>query len=231
MTEAPYTIIRRPRRKTASIVIHSDNRIEVLAPLTLTEIEIAAWVSSKQAWIRQKLHFNTHSRRPYQAKKFIPGESFSLLGESYLLVIKASPKACIELDDKQLIIQQPLKSCAAQQSYLRDATMRWYQAFAHKHLNQRVALFAQHIGKTPTLVGIKNYRSRWGSCHIDGRIYFNWRIIMAPTDIVDYVVVHELCHLHQHNHSPAYWRLVASIMPDYRKAKQWLKENSLALDL
>jgi len=86
-------------------------------------------------------------------------------------------------------------------------------------------------GSYTSSVDVKSYRSRWGSCHKDGRVYFNWRIIMAPHSVVDYVVVHELCHLVYHNHSAAYWKLVEHSYSDFRNAKTWLKMNGLSLTL
>jgi len=117
-----------------------------------------------------------------------------------------------------------------EQHIVRELTA-WYQEQALRHLREKTARHAERLGVHPSSVGIKSYRSRWGSCHRDGRVYFNWRIIMAPHSVVDYVVVHELCHLVHHNHSPAYWKLVTHTCPDYRDAKTWLKVNGQTLDV
>jgi len=228
VTELSYNIVRRPRRRTASIVIHPDNRIDVLAPAGISEARIAAWISSKQLWIERKMHFNMHTRSRHQAKCYQQDEIFTLLGHDYALSLQPSTRRQITLSGDTLICHTPAPD---QQLAIQKQISGWYKRYAAEHLQQRVAYYAAHTGNSPALVGIKNYRSRWGSCHIDGRIYFNWRIIIAPAHVCDYVVVHELCHLHQHNHSPAYWQLVASIMPDYREAQKWLKINGLSLDL
>jgi len=226
--EISYNIVRRSRRRTASIVIHPDNRIDVLAPAYLSDTHIAEWVSSKQQWIERKLHFNIHTRSQHQPKLFQQGEHFTLLGREYTLSVQPSTKRQVTLSGDRLVCQTP---AAGQNTALRKQITHWYQQYARQYLQQRVDYYATLTNLSPVLVDIKNYRSRWGSCHLDGRIYFNWRIIMAPAHVSDYVVVHELCHLHQHNHSPAYWRLVESIMPHYREAKNWLKVNGLSLDL
>lgn len=228
MSGISYNIVRSARRRTASIVIHPDNRIDVRAPSHLSDSHIDAWVASKQPWIEKKLHFNTHSRRQHQPKTFRQGERFTLLGCNYALSVEPSTRRQVILNGYQLVCRSPLPD---HREALRKQITAWYRQYAARYLQQRVEHYAQLTGLTPTLTGIKNYRTRWGSCHIDGRIYFNWRIIMAPPHIADYVVVHEMCHLQHHNHSPAFWQLVASILPDYREAKKWFKLNGLSLDL
>lgn len=87
------------------------------------------------------------------------------------------------------------------------------------------------IGVQPTAIIVKTYKARWGSCYSDGRISFNWKLIMAATWVIDYVVVHELCHLIHHNHSANFWRLVEQYYPSYKQAKEWLKQNGQLLKL
>ena len=85
------------------------------------------------------------------------------------------------------------------------------------------------IGVTPKSVSVCSYKSRWGSCSVNGDLSYNWRIILAPHRIVDYVVVHELCHLLEHNHSPRYWKHVAHHVPDYKDCREWLKHHDLLI--
>lgn len=87
------------------------------------------------------------------------------------------------------------------------------------------------MGVTPVSVGLKNYKSQWGSCHTDGKIYYNWKVIVAPHSIVDYVVVHELCHLVHGDHSKKFWKLLGTILPDYADRKEWLKINGTKLNI
>jgi len=221
-----YSIIRRPRRKTVSIVIRSDNRIEVLAPEHLSAKRIAGFVQDKSGWIHKKLHFNREVRTTFVPKIFMQGESFHLLGKPYTLQLQQGKRA-IQLCGSELLVSHP---CPDPGSTGRQIT-HWYRQQAETHFQQRCKVFAEKIGKQPLSVGIKSYKSRWGSCHHDGRIYFNWRLIMAPDWIIDYVVVHELCHLHHPNHSREFWALVQSFFPACREAKSWLKINGLTLSL
>lgn len=101
--------------------------------------------------------------------------------------------------------------------------MRWYRLQAHQRFAEKVLRYARVVGVSPTAVDIKTFKSRWGSCNIRGEVQFHWKVILAPHRIVDYVVVHELCHLKHHDHSPLFWKSVERVMPDYLKCKEWLK--------
>jgi len=224
MIDIDYSVIRSPKRKTVSIIIRANNQVDVLAPIHVPAARIHRFVQDKRSWVQKKLQFNQDIRGRYQAKTFVEGESLELLGKSYRLETLES-KTPIHISDDTLIApsQQPDR--------LKKSLITWYRQKAEEHFKQRSEHFAAKIGKKPALIGVKTYKSRWGSCHHDGRIYFNWRLIMAPTWVIDYVVVHELCHLIHHNHSKAFWNIVEQTMPDYRQAKDWLKTNGLILEL
>ena len=107
-----------------------------------------------------------------------------------------------------------------------DTLINWYLERASEKLPQRVKFYARHIGIMPKRIEIKSHKSQWGSCSYDGVIRFNWKIIMTPVPVVDYVVVHELCHLIYRNHSPLFRQKVQTIIPDYIKRRNILKEYS-----
>ena len=113
---------------------------------------------------------------------------------------------------------------------MRKAMEKWYRKKADRIINDRVGIYIEKIGKKPQNVTVKEQKRRWGSCTAKGKLYFNWRIIMAPPGIIDYVVVHEMCHLAYLNHSKIFWQKVGSIFPDYKKRRKWLKDNGLKLD-
>ena len=114
---------------------------------------------------------------------------------------------------------------------IRSLLEHWYRSLAEKRLGEKTVRLAGVIGVNPASVTVKNYKSRWGSCSTKGDISYNWRIILAPHSIVDYVVVHELCHMLEHNHSSKYWKHVERHVPNWRECRQWLKHNELAKDL
>ncbi len=220
-----YSITRRPKRRTVSIIIRSNNQVDVLAPSLMPAYLIHRFVEEKQSWIHKKLQLNEHERANYQPKTFTAGESFALMGKTYQLHLTDDLKTAIHTAGDQLIAP------AFETDKLKKLLVSWYRQKAEEHFQQRSQHFAADIGVAPSSIGVKTYKSRWGSCHHDGRIYYNWRLIMAPEWVIDYVVVHELCHLIHHNHSKLYWQTVEDIMPDYRQAKAWLKNDGLKLDL
>jgi len=114
---------------------------------------------------------------------------------------------------------------------MRKAMEKWYRKKADRIINDRVGLYIEKIGKRPQVVKVKEQKRRWGSCTAKSKLYFNWRIIMAPGGIIDYVVVHEMSHLVHANHSKKFWQKVESVLPDYKKRRKWLKDNGIKLNL
>lgn len=226
MIDFEYEVIRRPRRRTASISVRRDNAVVVIVPSRLPQRQIEQIVRSKAHWIQSKLRFNEAAREKHRPKEYISGESFAYLGRNYRLKVADGKIVPATLQQGRIHVSVPheLTGNDREQHIIRELTA-WYQGHAVKRLQEKTARYAEQMGVTPAKIGIKAYRSRWGSCHKDGRIYFNWRIIMAPQSVVDYVVVHELCHLVHHNHARDFWKLVETIMPSYRKARAWLKVN------
>jgi predicted metal-dependent hydrolase len=114
---------------------------------------------------------------------------------------------------------------------MRRAMEKWYRKKADRIINDRVGVYIDKIGKEPKIVKVKEQKRRWGSCTSKGNLYFNWRCIMAPPPIIDYIVIHEMSHLVHPNHSKRFWQKVESILPDYKKRRKWLRDNGLRLDL
>jgi len=227
-----YEIIRRPRRKTASISVRPDHSVVITVPGTLSQHRIDQFVQSKTRWIRNRLRFNSEIQGRFKPKQYVSGEVFSYLGRNYRLQVEQGEIRPAGFKLGRLTVHvSPAASEQEKKQQVVEQLTEWYRKHALQRLREKTARFSARLGVTPTNVGIKAYKSRWGSRHVDGRIYYNWRIIMAPHPVVDYLVVHELCHLVHHNHSRTYWMLVESIMPDYREAKKWLKENGASLTI
>lgn len=114
---------------------------------------------------------------------------------------------------------------------VKNAVVKWYRERAREVLQQKVCYFQKFIGKSVGDIRIKEQKSRWGSCSAKGNLNFNWKIIMAEDDMIDYLVVHELCHRLHMNHSKEFWESVGKLIPDYKTKEKWLKENGTQLDL
>ncbi len=220
-------IIRTTRRKTADVRVE-EGAVTVVVPQNTLPEKIDQILADKRQWIREKilLHREAASK---SAKDYVSGEAFSYLGRNYRLKVERGLFAPVKLVHGRLVVTTPYGS--EQPHMIRNALVRWYKHQADKKLRVKVDRYAPIVGADPTGVGIKSFKSRWGSCTAKGRVELNWKIIMAPTRMVDYVVVHELCHLKQHDHSPAYWREVGRIIPDYKECRKWLRENARSLEI
>jgi predicted metal-dependent hydrolase len=223
MEEIIIDKIVRSRRRSITLVVTQDSTLVVRAPLRASISYIESMIRKKSAWIRQKL-FEVSLRPKAPAKEFVNGEEFLYLGQAYKLCLVEHANKDIELTDK-LCLSARVKPIA------RYILKRWYKSAALKIIGQRCQCYADATGLKPVAIKITEARKRWGSCGSKGTLNFSWRLIMAPMEVIDYVIVHELAHIGQLNHSPAYWRKVADILPDYKKREKWLKENGGLLSI
>jgi predicted metal-dependent hydrolase len=157
----------------------------------------------------------------------VSGEAFSYLGRNYRLKVAEGELTPIKLVQGRLTISAP--NDPSQHKLVKCALTSWLRRRAELKLREKIIRYSLIVGVETNGYKVKDFQSRWGSCTPRGRVDFNWKIIMAPNRVVDYVVVHELCHLKQHDHSPQFWKLVESIMPDYLESKEWLRVNGASL--
>ena len=226
-----YQLIRSARRRTVSISVKSDCSVRVLAPSTLPEKKIVELVETKRQWILSKiLHFKKLQEN-YKEKEYVSGESFTYLGQNYRLKITAAGRfGDVKLQGGRFNVCVPPDMLPETHNQIVVKLLaKWYQEHALVLLRAKTKRYARQMKVFPASVDIEDYKSRWGGCHPDGRIVYNWKIILAPHSIVDYVVVHELCHLVQGNHSNKFWKLVESIILDYADRREWLKCNGSGL--
>ena len=224
----PIDVIRTNRRKTASIKV-INGRVQVIVPENLSEIRIQQIVQSRKPWILEKLTLQSEQSIP-KPKEYISGESFSYLGKNYRLKVLLNEPTEVKLKGGNLVVGVYLKwSDTVRNTFIRRELVKWFEYHALVRLTEKTNRFAKMLGVNPRSISVRDFTSRWGSCCSSGNITYNWRIVIAPHSIVDYVVVHELCHLLEHNHSDEFWRNVSKIMPDYQSNKDWLKFNGLKL--
>ena len=214
--------IVRSRRKTISLIVHKDGTLEVRAPLRTSDRLITQFVNSKRDWITQKQALVLDNLKKLPVRNFTRGESFFFLGESYKLEIVTRKKPLLSLNGTFLLSD----TCQEKQKAAEVFTA-WYREQARAVLTDRVSFYTQQYGFKQMQIHITAARTRWGSCSTRGSLNFTWRLVQAPLEIIDYVVVHELCHTKEHNHSRAFWMQVARILPDYQKRRKWLKENGV----
>jgi predicted metal-dependent hydrolase len=214
--------IIRSRRKTYEIRVLSSGEIEVRVPLRTTNTQVSQLLQDKEAWIKAKQDEVRQQRR--EAHLFMPGETFLYLGREYSLVLSERAKVPLEYDNIFVLSKDYQKNA-------RQLFEQWYRKRAKAVLQERVNVLAQRNSLSPAKVRISSARTRWGSCSGSGSLSFTWRLVMAPIEVVDYVVIHELAHLIERNHSSKFWEQVERMMPDYRTHREWLKKNGLSLTL
>jgi len=218
---------RTRRKKTASIKIN-DGVVSIVVPFEIPETKISQLLHDKKRWIKEKLNLHRNAQVA-SSKQYISGESFSYLGRNYRLKVNKGDYSPAKLANGRFCIA--LRQGTDNPELIKDSLSYWFKHHAEIKLTEKAERYSKIVGVEYQSIGIKSYKSRWGSCSIDGVIDFNWKIIMAPNRIVDYVVVHELCHLIHHDHSPKFWKEVERVMPDYAECKAWLRENGVGLEL
>ncbi|WP_417535803.1 M48 family metallopeptidase [Methylophaga sp.] len=220
-----YTIIRSSRRKSMALVI-KQGEVIVRIPTTLAVKTAQDFVDKKRAWIKQKLEQLPVIRETVYAD----GESFLFLGNTYQLDIHtSSAENTIKHIDNRIQLYTKKKDISAEG--IKRQLEKWYRQQANELLTSRFFQLAEAYQFFPKSLTIKTYKARWGSCYRSGDIQLNWKLIMATDKVIDYVILHELCHLRHHNHSKAFWQLVADICPTYKEHKLWLKQNGDRLTL
>lgn len=212
----------RTRRRTLAIIIEDDGRLVVRAPMRLAVSAIHEFVSSKQSWIAAKQEQARMKAKRALPRRFVSGEGFLFLGETYRLEVKPGQA-------RSLIFNGGFSLSAAALPKARAVFERWYRRQALRVISERVERFAAEHGFEHHGIRVTAARKQWGSCGPRGNLRFAWRLVMAPPPIIDYVVVHELVHLRYRNHSKRFWGKVNSILPDFRQREVWLQENDYLL--
>lgn len=215
--------IIRSKRKSIALIVGIDGSLIVRAPYKTTSKQIEAFVKEKEGWIRSKKEIATKLPR-YKPKEFMPGEEFIYLGEVYTLVLVDEQSEPLVLSEHFLLLRSVVLNA-------KEVFTQWYKNQAKQVITARVNIFAEKYDFEYKRINITSAKTRWGSCSSKGSLNFTWRLVMAPQDVIDYVIVHELAHLKINNHSMEYWRELEQIMPDYRDRKNWLNDNGQLLNL
>jgi predicted metal-dependent hydrolase len=222
-----YHLIRsNKRRKTISLHIQEDGKIVVNAPYRTPKWEIEKFIEEKQSWIVKKISEKERSIRKAE-KEFVPGEEFLYLGESYPLEIQDTHHGehPLKLSFGRFVLDEHHAKEA------RGLFIQWYKKEARARIIERIDYYSHRLHLFPKGIKITSAKYRWGSCSRDNRLCFSWRIIMASLSIIDYILIHELVHIKEKNHSKRFWNDLESIIPDYRKHRLWLKEHGHSLCL
>jgi len=218
---ADYTLIRS-KRKTLALYIR-ENGAEVRAPLKMPKSEIDRFVESKEKWIKKKTDELSARLERRKESSLLGIKYFIYRGENYPIVVKKVGRA--EFDGERLCMPPSLT-----QDQVKEAYTYIYRSLANRDLTEKTLRFAQKMSVIPSAVKINSAKKRWGSCSAKKSINYSWRLIAAHDDVIDYVIVHELAHLKQMNHSARFWLIVEDIFPDYRSRRKKLNELQISID-
>jgi hypothetical protein len=233
----PYTIRESKRARRMSLKVDYDNGLQVIIPAGMKVKNLDRLLYERREWILKYLQRMEEIDSHVIKRDFISGEWLPFLGDDYELEVIAprnSQRTTVTQRDNVIRVRltaDPDHKLSARGPEVRRALEKWYRRQAKNYILARTEALADELGFEFNRIAIKGQRTRWGSCSEQGNLNFNWRLMMAPPDAIDYVIIHELCHLEELNHSPAYWSLLAQFCPDYADWIQWFKENQHYLRL
>lgn len=221
------TVVRNPRRKRLSLEV-SQAGVSAKAPLKMRLSTIVEFVESKRSWLQK--HVNSLPA-PKPAITFETGASVDVFGDNLELRVMQGQSGKPIIDHGNLIL--PVKQSHLElEVTVKNKLITWYKKLALQTLEESVEHYAQRMqvpANKRLSIHVRDYKRRWGSCDQKGDLSFNWRIAQAPLEVFDYVVVHELAHCHEFNHSKRFWNIVAQQMPDWKERQHWLSQHGADL--
>ncbi|MCK5355521.1 MAG: M48 family metallopeptidase [Methyloprofundus sp.] len=230
-----YQIRRSSRAKRARIIVTAE-KVEVVAPLRMPEKQIQQFMRAKQDWVetaKNKMQQHVDNMTSLAPDSYQQGVLIPYQGKQYTLQVKASLEKNVKIAFEQdfiAYVPEALKGLGLSEQ-IRQALVIWMGRAAARQAVKTMDHYAPLYQLNPRSISIKAQKSRWGSCGIHNDINLNWLLILAPAEVFEYVVIHELCHIGQRNHSAAFWVLVERHCPDYKQRRSWLKQNGASLML
>jgi len=219
-----FTLRRSARRRTMQITVERTGELILSAPLEVSIDQLREFVSEKRFWVYTKLAEKDRLQRQVPRKEFVGGEDFLYLGRSHRLKLVDEQDSPLKLVNARFALRRDAQADA------REHFIRWYSERAKAWLSGRVADYQSRMEVAPAGVKVQDLGYRWGSCGKGDWLYFHWKAILLPARIAEYVVVHEMAHLHEPHHTPAFWLRVERAMPDYAQRKAWLAEHGIDVE-
>ncbi len=229
MASAPYTIRRSRRARRARIEVSAEG-VEVVVPDGLPLRAVEPFVEEKRRWIERTLRRIREAEAEQPPPQLVDGGQVPYLGDQLTLEVHVEPgrtRAHVACEGARLGVAVGAPGAEA----LRQALERWYRRRAREEVTSRLDPAVARANTSYSGLQIRGQRTRWASCSSTGAMSFNWRLLLAPAEILDYVVEHEVAHLEVHDHSDRFWSLLASRWPEYRHHEAWLRKHGQALRL
>jgi predicted metal-dependent hydrolase len=228
---APICQIRRSARAKRLRLVVKPGLIELVAPLSASEAQALAFWTRHRVWAENKAwEMSERAGRLHRPAKFAASETLPWRGREIPLVIReeAGKRVCVSIDEA-IRINLPEELGEARDEVVKRALYLWVRRWLREHVAYLAERHGSHLGLHPRQIRVKQMKTRWGSCGPGNDININWLLAFAPAFVLEYVVVHELCHIRERNHSPAFWALVAAHLSDYAPARQWLRAHGADL--
>jgi len=214
-------VIKFSKRKTLALKVNKRGEVIVAAPMRCSKRAIKNFVESNTQWIEKALSKVEIYQKKSETKKYVVGELFFFKGEEYPLIF---------IDDiKNVKLKQTALQVPTHHKSPAKLIYNWYRDNASEAIMEAVDIQSERLGLYPEKMIVSKMRSSWGTCSCKGRISIAWRLIMAPPEVLNYVVIHELAHLKHLNHSKKFWSLVQEYCPNFKEHRKWLKEHGAYL--
>ncbi len=224
-----YSIRRSDRARRARIQVTADG-VEVVVPRRLPMREVEPFIAEKRPWIERTLRKIREAELERPAAELDDGGQVPYLGQTLLLRVKVEPgraRSHVARRGDVLVV----KAASGGPGAVADALEAWYRRQARLEVQARLDAACARARTRYSGLSIRSQRTRWASCSSSGAMSFNWRLLLAPEEVLDYVVEHEVCHLTVHDHSRRFWAMLAARVPDYREHERWLKRHGPSLRL
>ena len=222
--------VKRSRRSTADIIVERDGSVLVRAPEGVSDDRLECLVESKRYWIYKTLADWRDLNSARSQREFKGGAGFLYLGRTYRLSLVPSQEAPLLLKDGRFRLRRELVE-QGDATGAQAAFREFYTTKGTHKVTKRVDYYSPKVGVAPTGLVVKELGNRWASCSPKGSLAFHWKCMMAPISVIDYIVVHELCHIWEKDHTPEFWNEVDKVLPSYRERKEWLRQNGAGFDL
>ena len=227
--------LRRSRRATRARIIVTPNKIEVVAPQRMTDAAVHGFVHDNRDWVGKtvkRIERKLQQHVPLAPTVYANGAMIPYRGSRWPLTVKVSKLKRVKIEFAEAFIAhvpQSAQSVADFHTFIKEALGKWMQNCALQTARAVADQHQQRFGLIPRSIRVRKQKTRWGSCGIHNDININWLLILTPPEILEYVMVHELCHIRYRNHSSDFWSLVEAHMPDYRQHRKWLRDNGAGL--
>ena len=207
------------RRRTFGLTVDRAGELVVHAPAVAADDAITKWIRRKLLWVHRKLALKEHAAPKMRAPEYVSGEGFCYLGRRFRLQIAEGAPKPLQFDGGQFVLRSDARPA---ERHFR----RWYQDSGSGWIGRRVERLSRYTLKKPERIEVGDLGYRWGSCGKGDVLFFNWKVLQLPVKLVDYVIMHELIHLTERHHGPAFWAALERALPDWRARKEALANEA-----